>query len=247
MLLSLIYSLQRCGRGAVLFRLIKMYKNLFIALFLVSFSQNRVEINDVEPEVFKEMMCFIYTDKAPNLDKMADDLLAAADKVIYFSLIPFVVVIISVTSWYHWKLVFPNTAWTSRIRSALMWCFVSVCSGETEGHVWGRPMHQPVCGKCCWDSHSGWLAQRRPAQNTGCGLHQLVSITSASSSPPRVTSLPPFSEAARCHGSAEHFILSFSGVSSSFSPVALFGCHVLRSFGRAGQPDFSQDGTVLTQ
>lgn len=49
---------------------------------LVRFCQNRVEINDVEPEVFKEMMCFIYTDKAPNLDKMADDLLAAADKVI---------------------------------------------------------------------------------------------------------------------------------------------------------------------
>lgn len=44
--------------------------------------QNRVEINDVEPEVFKEMMCFIYTGKAPNLDKMADDLLAAADKVL---------------------------------------------------------------------------------------------------------------------------------------------------------------------
>uniref|UniRef100_A0A8C0VLZ7 Speckle type BTB/POZ protein n=1 Tax=Cyanistes caeruleus TaxID=156563 RepID=A0A8C0VLZ7_CYACU len=43
--------------------------------------KNRVEINDVEPEVFKEMMCFIYTGKAPNLDKMADDLLAAADKV----------------------------------------------------------------------------------------------------------------------------------------------------------------------
>lgn len=64
----------------------------------------------MEPEVFKEMMCFIYTDKAPNLDKMADDLLAAADKVTYFSLIPFVVVIISATSWYHWKLVFPNTA-----------------------------------------------------------------------------------------------------------------------------------------
>ncbi|KAI3359584.1 hypothetical protein L3Q82_013984 [Scortum barcoo] len=41
---------------------------------------NRVEINDVEPDVFKEMMCFIYTGKAPNLDKMADDLLAAADK-----------------------------------------------------------------------------------------------------------------------------------------------------------------------
>lgn len=35
----------------------------------------------MEPDVFKEMMCFIYTGKAPNLDKMADDLLAAADKV----------------------------------------------------------------------------------------------------------------------------------------------------------------------
>lgn len=50
-------------------------------LLFFAFCQNRVEINDVEPEVFKEMMCFIYTDRAPNLDKMADDLLAAADKV----------------------------------------------------------------------------------------------------------------------------------------------------------------------
>lgn len=57
-----------------------------VAKLLVSFCQNRVEINDVEPEVFKEMMCFIYTDKAPNLDKMADDLLAAADKVKYATL-----------------------------------------------------------------------------------------------------------------------------------------------------------------
>lgn len=73
-----------------------MYKNLIVAIFLVSFCQNRVEINDVEPEVFKEMMCFIYTDKAPNLDKMADDLLAAADKVIYPSLNSSVVVIITV-------------------------------------------------------------------------------------------------------------------------------------------------------
>lgn len=44
-------------------------------------AQNRVEINDVEPDVFKGMICFIYTGKAPNLDKMADDLLAAADRV----------------------------------------------------------------------------------------------------------------------------------------------------------------------
>lgn len=40
-----------------------------------------MDISDVEPDVFKEMMGFIYTGKAPNLDKMADNLLAAADKV----------------------------------------------------------------------------------------------------------------------------------------------------------------------
>lgn len=44
-------------------------------------AQNRVEINDVAPDVFKAMMCFIYAGKAPNLEKMADDLLAAADEV----------------------------------------------------------------------------------------------------------------------------------------------------------------------
>lgn len=43
--------------------------------------QNRVDISDVEPDVFREMMVFIYTGKAPNLEKMADNLLAAADKV----------------------------------------------------------------------------------------------------------------------------------------------------------------------
>ncbi|XP_041530574.1 speckle-type POZ protein-like isoform X1 [Microtus oregoni] len=42
--------------------------------------KNRMEINDLDPEVFKEMMRFVYTGKAPNLDKMADNLLAAADK-----------------------------------------------------------------------------------------------------------------------------------------------------------------------
>ncbi|XP_052569409.1 speckle-type POZ protein-like [Peromyscus californicus insignis] len=42
--------------------------------------KNRVEIPDLEPQVFKEMMGFIYTGKAPDLDSMADTLLAAADK-----------------------------------------------------------------------------------------------------------------------------------------------------------------------
>ncbi|XP_076305181.1 protein roadkill-like isoform X3 [Tachypleus tridentatus] len=42
--------------------------------------QNRVEITDMDHEVLREMLRFIYTGKAPNLEKMADDLLAAADK-----------------------------------------------------------------------------------------------------------------------------------------------------------------------
>lgn len=42
--------------------------------------QNRVEVTDVDPEVMSELLRFIYTGKAPNLPKMADDLLAAADK-----------------------------------------------------------------------------------------------------------------------------------------------------------------------
>ncbi|KAM6164716.1 LOW QUALITY PROTEIN: speckle-type POZ protein-like [Rhynchocyon petersi] len=42
--------------------------------------KNQVLINDVDPEVFKEVMCFIYMGKAPNVDKMAGNLLAAAER-----------------------------------------------------------------------------------------------------------------------------------------------------------------------
>ena len=48
---------------------------------MLNFFQNRVDIQDVDHEVMREMLKFTYTGKAPNLDKMADDLLAAADKV----------------------------------------------------------------------------------------------------------------------------------------------------------------------
>lgn len=41
---------------------------------------NRVEITDVDADVLREMLRFIYTGKSNNLEKMADDLLAAADK-----------------------------------------------------------------------------------------------------------------------------------------------------------------------
>lgn len=46
---------------------------------------NRVDITDVDHEVLREMLRFIYTGKASNLEKMADDLLAAADKVRFWN------------------------------------------------------------------------------------------------------------------------------------------------------------------
>ena len=48
---------------------------------VLSLFQNRVDITDVDHEVLREMLRYVYTGKAPHLDKMADDLLAAADKV----------------------------------------------------------------------------------------------------------------------------------------------------------------------
>uniref|UniRef100_A0A8C8W2N5 BTB domain-containing protein n=1 Tax=Peromyscus maniculatus bairdii TaxID=230844 RepID=A0A8C8W2N5_PERMB len=42
--------------------------------------KNHTEIPDLEPQVFKAMMNFIYTGTEPDLDSMADALLAAADK-----------------------------------------------------------------------------------------------------------------------------------------------------------------------
>lgn len=42
--------------------------------------KNRVEITDVDADVLKEMLRFIYTGRASNLENMADELLAAADK-----------------------------------------------------------------------------------------------------------------------------------------------------------------------
>ncbi|VDN28784.1 unnamed protein product [Gongylonema pulchrum] len=56
---------------------------VFAACFEHQMSESqsdRVDIDDVEPEVMKEMLRFMYTGTAPNLDRMADTLLAAADK-----------------------------------------------------------------------------------------------------------------------------------------------------------------------
>ena len=42
---------------------------------------NKVKIEDVDAEVMNEILRFIYTGKSNSIDKMADLLLAAADKV----------------------------------------------------------------------------------------------------------------------------------------------------------------------
>lgn len=57
---------------------------VFAAMFehaMEESKHNRVEITDVDHEVLREMLRFIYTGMASNLEDMAGDLLAAADKV----------------------------------------------------------------------------------------------------------------------------------------------------------------------
>lgn len=44
--------------------------------------QGRVQIKDMDKDVLHEVLEYIYTGQAPNLSKMADDLLSAADKVL---------------------------------------------------------------------------------------------------------------------------------------------------------------------
>lgn len=52
-------------------------------LFTCIFKQNFVAIKDVDELVMAELLTYIYTGRAPSLDKMADSLLSAADKVLY--------------------------------------------------------------------------------------------------------------------------------------------------------------------
>ena len=48
---------------------------------MVEGKSNRVVIEDVDPDVMTEVLRFIYTDKLNGIEKNADLLLAAADKV----------------------------------------------------------------------------------------------------------------------------------------------------------------------
>ena len=57
---------------------------VFNAMFeheMLEGKNNYVEIKDVDAEVMSEILRFIYTDKSNGIDRMADLLLAAADKV----------------------------------------------------------------------------------------------------------------------------------------------------------------------
>jgi speckle-type POZ protein len=56
---------------------------VFAAMFehgMAEARSDRVNIEDIDPEVLREMLRFMYTGSAPSLDRMADELLAAADK-----------------------------------------------------------------------------------------------------------------------------------------------------------------------
>ena len=56
---------------------------VFLAMFQSNLTEdqtNTLKIDDIEPDVFKEMLRFIYTDQVENVDALAEKLLAAADK-----------------------------------------------------------------------------------------------------------------------------------------------------------------------
>lgn len=87
--------------------------------------RNRVDITDVDHEVLREMLRFIYTGRAPNLDKMADDLLAAADKVCIDSF---------------------NLLNILRFLCANLYLYDSVCSRKVKSNVRRGVMYEPVGG-----------------------------------------------------------------------------------------------------
>lgn len=47
---------------------------------LAESSSNEIRVEDQDPEVMREMLYFMYTGNAPNVDQMAAHLIAAADK-----------------------------------------------------------------------------------------------------------------------------------------------------------------------
>lgn len=62
---------------------------MFNAMFehqMIEGKSNRVKIDDVDAEVMYEMLRFIYSGRSSGIDKIADLLLAAADKVTRFEL-----------------------------------------------------------------------------------------------------------------------------------------------------------------
>lgn len=60
-----------------------VFAGMFRHIEMEESKQGVVQIKDLEPEVLKEMLKFIYTGKATQLETMADELLSAADKVIF--------------------------------------------------------------------------------------------------------------------------------------------------------------------
>merc|ERR1712126_125361 len=56
---------------------------VFRAMFQAEMEEkktNKVDINDLHPDILAEMLHFIYTGKTPKLDEIAGDLLGAADR-----------------------------------------------------------------------------------------------------------------------------------------------------------------------
>lgn len=112
--------------------------------------QNRVTISDVEHDVLKEMLRFIYTGKSPNLEKMADDLLAAADKVSDTVVSDLQMNCLESISMFHCTILI-ETVFVTSLNNM---CQPStVCIGKIEGHVRGGAVLESVGGNSSRNTH----------------------------------------------------------------------------------------------
>ena len=50
-------------------------------------TSGRIEITDVDPAVFEQMLAYIYTGFSPHVDSIAEELLIAANKVVALELL----------------------------------------------------------------------------------------------------------------------------------------------------------------
>ena len=112
-------------------------------------------------DVLEEILRFIYSGRAANMEKLADELLAAADKVG----LPFIFSFLLSNA--SSNVFQPNFA-------SFLLSFYAVRTGTTQGPVRRVPLLQSLRGPRVGCAHSRGYAQRRTTENRRSGIHKFV-------------------------------------------------------------------------